>query len=123
MTAQFCEERLEEAKHRKRSGNSPTRKSYFDLYLELDNRKDTTQNVAQVFDGAFNFMTAGIHTTAYTLSWATFNILSSPSVLAKVQSELDEAKAVIRDDFNPKAIQNLPYLVRNCPTLYSPISG
>ena len=111
LTAQFCEDRLEEAQHRKQSGNPPTRKSYFDLYLEIDSRKDTIQNVAQVFDGAFNFMTAGIHTTAYTLSWATFNILSSPSVLVKVQSELDEAKVAIRDDFDPKAIQNLPYLV------------
>lgn len=56
-------------------------------------------------------MTAGIHTTAYTLSWATFKILNSPSVLAKVQAELEMAKGVIRDEFDPKAIQTLPYLV------------
>lgn len=111
IVVQFCDEKLEETQHRKRSGIVPPRKSYFDLYLEIDSRKDTLPNVAQAFDGAFNFMTAGIHTTAYTLSWATFNILNSPSVLAKVQAELEIAKGVIRDEFDPKAIQTLPYLV------------
>ncbi|KAJ5749530.1 Cytochrome P450 E-class group I [Penicillium manginii] len=122
----FCKDRLEEAQHRKQSGNTPSRKSYFDLYLEIDSRKDTIQNVADVFDGAFNFMTAGIHTTAYTLSWATFNILSSPSVLVKIQSELDEAKVAIRDDFDPKAIQNLPYLgavIRETMRMADPVPG
>jgi len=118
---QFCDDRLVEAQHRKRSGNTPARKCYFDLYLEMDSRKDSIPNVAQVFDGAFNFMTAGIHTTAYTLSWATVNILSSPSVLARVQSELDEAKEFIRDNFDPKAIEKLPYLVRNSSGVYSTI--
>ncbi|OQE41255.1 hypothetical protein PENCOP_c005G06048 [Penicillium coprophilum] len=123
---QFCDDRLVEAQHRKLSGNVPARKSYFDLYLEIDSRKDSLPNVAEVFDGAFNFMTAGIHTTAYTLSWATFNILNSPSVLARVQSELDGAKESIRDVFDPKSIQNLPYLggvIRETMRLADPVPG
>ncbi|KAJ5950556.1 Cytochrome P450 E-class group I [Penicillium vulpinum] len=123
---QFCTDHLAEAQHRKLSGNVPARKSYFDLYLEIDSRKDSLPNVAEVFDGAFNFMTAGIHTTAYTLSWATFNIINSPSVLAKVQSELDEAKEAIRDDFDPKLIQNLPYLgavIRETMRVADPVPG
>ncbi|KAJ5715324.1 Cytochrome P450 E-class group I [Penicillium malachiteum] len=122
----FCDEKLEEAQHRKLSGTAPARKSYFDLYLEIDSRKATLPNVAEVFDGAFNFMTAGIHTTAYTLSWATFNILNSPFVLAKLQAELDEVKVAIRDEFDPKIIQSLPYLggvIRETMRMADPVPG
>lgn len=99
---------MEEAEQRRLNGVKPGQKCFFDLYLDLQGRKDSLQNLTQVFDGAFNLMTAGIHTTSYSLSWATFRILSSPSVLAKVRAELQPFN---KENFDTDAIQSLPYLV------------
>jgi cytochrome P450 len=99
---------LEESQQRRLKDFKPDQKCFFDLYLDLQSRRDSLQDLTQVFDGAFNLMTAGIHTTSYTLSWATFLILASPSVLAKIKAELLPFN---KENFDTDKIQNLPYLV------------
>lgn len=67
--------------------------------------------VAQPVEDAFNFLTAGTESTAYTLSSTVFHILNNPQVLKRLRKELDATVEFIRDDFNAKQIQALPYLV------------
>ena len=61
----------------------------FDLLLE-DNLEEGHQglNLEQLIDEALIFITAGTDTTSFGLSAATFYILHTPSVLQKLQEEL-----------------------------------
>lgn len=77
----------------------------------MKSHSDSLHNFTHVFDGAFNFMTAGIHTTTYTLACVTFNILRFPSVLSKVQAELQEVRLWSKSDCRTE-LRDLPYLVR-----------
>lgn len=88
------------------------RKNLFDYYAELGAGPETAvSGVAQPVEDAFNFLTAGTESTAYTLSSTVFHILNNPQVLKKLCKELDASVEFIRDDFNAKQIQALPYLV------------
>ena len=85
-----------------------------DLLLEPNKNKDSPSpslSLKQLIDVASIFLVAGSDTTAYTLSCATFYILSTPGVLAKLREEL--ARVPVRENgrFEWKHVQNLPYLV------------
>ena len=84
----------------------------FDLLLEDNLRKGHHHlNLEQLIDEALIFLTAGIDTTSYGLSAATFYILHTPAVLQKLQEELC---SVPRDEggrFEWRSVQNLPYMV------------
>jgi hypothetical protein len=95
------------------------RKTLFDYYLELDgNPEQMIRTVPQPMEDSFNFLTAGTESTAYSLSCTTFYILKNPEVLQKLREELNASVEFIRDSFDPKRIQALPYLVWS-PSLHS----
>ena len=57
------------------------------------------------------YVTAGIDTTAYALSVATFYILHTPGVLLKLREELLRVPTSEEGRFEWKNVQNLPYMV------------
>ncbi|RFU74765.1 elymoclavine monooxygenase [Trichoderma arundinaceum] len=74
----------------------------------------------------FNFVAGGSDTTSYTTACALFHVLSSPDVLSKLVKELDEASQFIREEFDYKKIQNLPYLnaiINETLRISSPVPG
>lgn len=84
----------------------------FDLLLESNSEKDFQRlSLEQLIDEALIFITAGTDTTAYALSCATFRILHTPGVLAKLQEELGRVPLGKEGRFEWKYVQNLPYMV------------
>ena len=82
----------------------------FDLLLEHNNEKGFQRlNRKQLIEEAISYVTAGIDTTAYALSVATFYILRTPRVLAKLREELTPISEEGR--FEWKNVQALPYIV------------
>lgn len=69
--------------------------------------KDIVSPVAD----AYNLLAAGMDTTSYNLSCATFFLLDSPHCLSRLQNELAQAGITSLDSMDLKKIQNLPYLV------------
>lgn len=61
---------------------------------------------------AYNLLAAGMDTTSYTLSCATFYLLESPQCANRLQQELAGAGLSSPELLDLKKIQNLPYLVR-----------
>ena len=84
----------------------------FDLLLEPDERGVRRQSREQLIDEAFLFITARVDTTAYTISCATFYILRTPGVLAKLREELLRVPVTEEGMFEWKHVQNLPYMVK-----------
>ena len=82
----------------------------FDLMLESNNKKERL-DMEQLIDEAFIFVAAGIDTTGYTLSCATFYILHTSEVMAKLREELLQVSTREDGRFEWKNVQNLPYLV------------
>ena len=82
-------------------------------YVEIDpSDEEKVKTVPHPSEDVFNFVSGGTDTTAYTTACAFHHILASPRVLRKLQVELDTATSFIRDGFDSKRIQSLPYLVR-----------
>ncbi|RAH68800.1 cytochrome P450 [Aspergillus aculeatinus CBS 121060] len=100
-----------EAQAKRQAGLQSERKNLFDYYAELLAGPETAVSaVAQPAEDAFNFLTAGTESTAYTLSCTLFHILNNPEVFKTLRKELHEAEEFIRYDFDAKRIQALPYL-------------
>ena len=84
----------------------------FDLLLKPDDKRGFKPlNLEQLIDEAFLFLVAGIDTTSYALSCATFHILHTPGVLTKLREELLRVSGREKGRFEWKHVQNLPYLV------------
>lgn len=84
----------------------------FDLLLESNSEKGFKRlSREQLVDDAFIFVFAGTDTTAYALSCATFYILYTPGVLAKLREELMRVPTREKGKFEWKDVQNLPYMV------------
>nr|L0E2R0.1 RecName: Full=Cytochrome P450 monooxygenase phqM; AltName: Full=Paraherquamide biosynthesis cluster protein M [Penicillium fellutanum]AGA37280.1 P450 monooxygenase [Penicillium fellutanum] len=106
-----CETWEAKAQLKRESGVQVGQKNLFDYYAELGAGPETAvSGVAQPVEDAFNFLTAGTESTAYTLSSTAFHILNNPQVFKKLHEELDASVDFIRNDFNAKQIQALPYL-------------
>jgi hypothetical protein len=89
------------------------RDSHMKRYLNIDpSDEKKVKAVPHPLEDIFNFISGGSDTTAYSTACAFHYILVSPNVLSKLQLELDEAAPFIRDNFNYKRVQSLPYLVR-----------
>lgn len=109
---QQCKVWEAEAQAKRQAGLQSERKNLFDYYAELLAGPETAVSaVAQPAEDAFNFLTAGTESTAYTLSCTLFHILNNPEVFKTLRKELHEAEEFIRYDFDAKRIQALPYLV------------
>lgn len=84
----------------------------FDLLLESNGQKGFQHlSREQLIDEALVFVIAGTDTTGLTLSAATFYILHTPGVLAKLREELLRVPGSEEGRFEWKEVQNLPYMV------------
>ena len=88
------------------------RTAMFDLLLESNGEKGSQRlDWEQLIDEAFVFISAGIDTTGYTLSCATFYILHTPGVMAKLREELLRVPVPEDGRFEWKYVQNMPYVL------------
>ncbi|KNG88804.1 hypothetical protein ANOM_002461 [Aspergillus nomiae NRRL 13137] len=87
------------------------KKTMFHLLREPDQEKN---HPGMGFDALINeallFTIGGSHTTAYTLSYAIYHVLSAPEILSRLRTELEGASAAINEEFDWHQIKNLPYL-------------
>ncbi|KAF6227938.1 hypothetical protein HO133_007666 [Letharia lupina] len=104
-------EKIMERREKGRYTDDNDRTVMFDLLLESNSEKDFQRlSLEQLIDEALIFITAGTDTTAYALSCATFRILHTPGVLAKLQEELGRVPLGKEGRFEWKYVQNLPYM-------------
>ena len=88
------------------------RTAIFDLLLESNGEKGSQHlDSEQLIDEAFLFLGAGIDTTNITLSYATFYILHTPGVMARLREELLQVPVPEDGRFEWKYVQNMSYLV------------
>lgn len=72
-------------------------------------------DMQELIDESILFLSAGADTSSFTLTIAVYHILSNPSILLKLQQELDGLKESCGDQKpSLKAIERLPYLVSGC---------
>jgi cytochrome P450 len=87
-------------------------KTIFDLLLEPNSAKGGNElEMHELIDEAFMFILGGTDPIGFTLAAATYYILTSPDVLMKLMTELQEAKSSIEGEYDWKHVQKLPYLV------------
>ncbi|GAB0146036.1 elymoclavine monooxygenase [Epichloe bromicola] len=87
------------------------RDSHMKRYLAIDINDEIKKKVVpHPLEDIFNFIAGGSDTTSYTAACAFFYVLSSSEVYSNLVAELDQASSVIKDTFDYKKIQNLPYL-------------
>lgn len=89
-----------------------------DVLLEPNPEKNyQVPALKNLIDDIFIFVMAGVDTTAYTLSCATFYLLSNESALEKLRKELRGVPTDAAGRFEWKHVANLPYLARDPKTL------
>ena len=87
-----------------------------DLLLEAK-PEGKLPKMEELIDEAFVFLTAGVHTTAYTLAHATYYLLSNGDALEKLRAELADVPRDLKGNFKWKHLSILPYLVCQPPKL------
>ena len=90
---------------------STTRTSMMHHFLQettaLPDSEKTAESLAM---NSMNAMAAGTMTTAHALKWATYQILSSPTIFAKLMTELETAIPDTSSIPPLQTLENLPYL-------------
>ncbi|KAJ0426675.1 cytochrome P450 [Aspergillus carlsbadensis] len=98
----------------------------FDAMLEPSEEKGYRSRTSkELIDEAALFILAGTDTSAYSLTTATYYLLSNPRALSTLQKELDSAELFVKDG-NWEEVRKLPYLmavVRETLRLSSPVPG
>lgn len=90
----------------------------FDLLLEAKPGKDyKVPGMEHLIDEAFLFLAAGVETTAYTLAYATYYLLSDKDVLEKLRAELDGVARDLNGNFEWKHLAISSYLVCQVPRI------
>lgn len=83
----------------------------FDAMLQPNEEKHyESRTSTELIDEAALLIIAGSDTSAYTLTCATYYLLSTPLALTALREELDSAKTAIQE-CNWEKIRKLPYLV------------
>ncbi|KAE8351816.1 elymoclavine monooxygenase [Aspergillus coremiiformis] len=123
----YCEGWAKDAQRLRSARTQPERDSHLTRYLDIDPmHQEKVHVVPHPLQDIFNFLAGGSDTTAYSTSCAVHYLLSSPGVLASLQTELDASAPFIREDFDHKRIQRLPYLnavVKETLRLSNPVPG
>jgi cytochrome P450 len=86
-----------------REGNG---KSIFAGVLQESEKENTTMTDLDVQMEAYNLIVAGSDTTAVTLTYLTWSIMSHPELQAKLEEEV----AGLPDDFDDAEVEKLPLL-------------
>ncbi|KAL2851906.1 cytochrome P450 [Aspergillus pseudoustus] len=128
--AQFrkqCEAWVEGVRQRRERGQSTTPegvKTLFDAMLEPSEEKGYRSRTSkELIDESALFILAGTDTSAYSLTTATYYLLTNPGVLAVLRKELDPVEPLIKVG-NWEEVRKLPYLmavVRETLRLSSPV--
>ncbi|MGK7940673.1 MAG: cytochrome P450 [Crocosphaera sp.] len=102
----LLQEEIEERRsHKKESG-----RDVLSLMMAATDENGQSLTDDELTDELMTLLFAGHETTATTMSWAFYQILSHPSVLEKIHGELEET----RNNLNPLDIAKLPYLTAVC---------
>ncbi|GLJ19392.1 hypothetical protein SUGI_0349400 [Cryptomeria japonica] len=106
MFNRIIEERLAQRSHTQCNINGV--KDFLDVMLDL--RDDGTQLTLENIKGMLmDMFVAGTDTTSATIEWTMTELLRNPTVMRKVQAELDDVVGVERR-MEEADIANLPYL-------------
>lgn len=87
----------------------PEAKSIFQEILN-SNIPESEKQTQRLLDEAAVMTVAGTDTTAATLKYITFYVLSEPAIFARLRTELDEAIPDPAQSPDPAKLDNLPYL-------------
>lgn len=104
-----CEKRIQTLKSEPKNDSIPT---IFDIALNPDPKKGQfTPNDEELTADARGMFTAGTHTTANALTYATWHVLKNPEIERKLVAELRHAMPDqhVRTDW--QTLETLPYLV------------
>ncbi|KAL2816592.1 cytochrome P450 [Aspergillus cavernicola] len=125
-----CEAWVEEVRQRRDQGQLTTPDgivTIFDAMLEPSEEKGYQARTSkELIDEAALFILAGSDTSAYTLTTATYYLLTNAHALSKLRDELDMAEPLIRDKCNWEETRKLPYLmavVKEALRLSTPVPG
>lgn len=106
-----CANWFEQARENRKNGIEVVPKRFFDISLDVHSSSDPKlKDIVSPVADAYNLLAAGMDTTSYNLSCATFFLLDSPHCLSRLQNELAQAGITSLDSMDLKKIQNLPYL-------------
>ena len=94
----------------RRELNDTSRTDILSLLISATDENGEPMSDVELRDQLISLLLLGYETTAAVLSWAFYWIHSSPSVLEKLQSELDS----LGEQAQPEAIAQLPYLTAVC---------
>merc|ERR1712096_127261 len=92
---------------------------FLSLFLKDDNLDDDLKTLGNLRDIILNFILAGKDTTAQTLSWMFYSMLTHPEVLAQAREEADSFQEI---DFD--AVQKMDYIhavMSETVRLYPPV--
>ncbi|KAJ5192836.1 elymoclavine monooxygenase [Penicillium cf. viridicatum] len=106
-----CAAWFEKARENRKKGVEASPKRFFDLCLDVHSSSDMNiRDIVSPVADSYNLLAAGMDTTSYTLSCATFYILESPDCTKRLRNELSDAGLSDSESLDLKKIQNLPYL-------------
>ncbi|GES60363.1 cytochrome P450 [Aspergillus terreus] len=124
-----CENWVKETQARRAKGQMTTEEgitTVFDAMLQPSEENDhRSRTLTELIDEAALLIIAGSDTSAYTLTCATYYLLTTPLALAALREELDSAKSSIQE-CNWGEIRKLPYLmavIKESLRLSTPVPG
>lgn len=88
---------------------SDGRKTILDLLLQPEGEAPLSKQ--SIVDETYSFFFAGTHTTSFTISMATYYLLSNPSKLKKLLAELKTVTRNTEGLLEYRDVHRLPYLV------------
>ncbi|KAL3472381.1 cytochrome P450 [Aspergillus californicus] len=125
-----CSAWVEEVQQRRAKGQMTTPDgivTLFDAMLQPSEEKGyTARTPKELIDEAALFILAGSDTSAYSLTNATFYLLTNPHALSKLREELDSVEPIIRNACHWEEVRKLPYLmavIKETLRISSPVPG
>ncbi|PYH48470.1 cytochrome P450 [Aspergillus saccharolyticus JOP 1030-1] len=127
---QQCESWVDEVRQRRSRGHLTTSDgitTIFDAMLQPNEQKGYESRTSEeLIDEAALFIIAGSDTSAYTLTSATYYLLTNPCALARLRNELDTHLLFDRAACKWEEVRKLPYLtavIKETLRLSTPIPG
>ncbi|KAM0749900.1 cytochrome P450 [Meredithblackwellia eburnea MCA 4105] len=99
-----------EAQDREAKKQGEERKDLLGLFMDLRGEDNTKLNKTTLRDAILNLIIAGRDTTAQTLSWTFFHLLSHPEMIAKLREEVDGMAEITYDNFKSLVYANAIFL-------------
>ena len=87
------------------------RHTLFAALVESNDKRTSKETHDHLLQSSFLFLVAGTDSPAYSMSSATYYILSNPEVMHRLQDELRQVPTDAAGNFQWKDLALLPYLV------------